>query len=184
VNNLINIALFKTGWIAVVAAAARNIPLAGTLVIAAIVLVRLMQADNRRAEARLLAAAAAIGFAWESALVSAGLVSYPSGTLVHGVAPYWIVAMWLLFATTLNVSMRWLRRHVGIAIAAGAIGGPLAFWAGASAGAVSFAEPLISLIAIGAGWAMLLPLLVSLAVRFERSIEADRSGQLVEEGQS
>lgn len=183
-NNLINIVLFKAGWVAVVAAAARNIPLAGTLAIAAIVVVRLMQADNRAAEARLLAAAAAIGFAWESALVGAGLVSYPSGTLVHGLAPYWIVAMWLLFATTLNVSMRWLRRHISVAIVAGAVGGPLAFWAGASAGAVSFPEPLTALVAIGAGWAMLLPLLVSLAVRFERSVADYRSGQLVEESQS
>lgn len=183
-KSLINIILFKAGWIAVVTAAAGNVPLAGTLAIAGIVLVRLAQADNRAAEARLLVAAGAIGFAWESALVGAGLVSYSSGTLVDGMAPYWIVAMWLLFATTLNVSMRWLRRHVGVAVAAGAVGGPLAFWAGASAGAVSFPEPLVSLVAIGAGWALLLPLLVQLAVRFERSAGDYRSGRLAEESRT
>lgn len=183
-HSIVNIILFKTGWIAVVAAAARNIPLAGTLAIAAIVFLRLLTADNRAAEARLLASAGAIGFAWESLLVGAGLVSYPSGTLLQGMAPYWIVAMWLLFATTLNVGMRWLRRHPAMAVTAGAVGGPLAFWAGASAGAVSFPEPLFSLVAIGAGWALLLPLLVHLAVRFERSAGDLRSGQLAGESRS
>lgn len=183
-HSLFNLILFKAGWVAVVTAAARGVPFAGTLAIAAIVFIRLGQADNRAAEARLLVSAGAIGFAWESALVGAGLVSYPSGTLVAGMAPYWIVAMWLLFATTLNASMRWLRRHIGVAIAAGAIGGPLAFWAGASAGAVTFPTPVISLVAIGAGWALLLPLLVQLAVRFERSADTHRPGELVEESRS
>ncbi len=183
-QSLLNIVLFKAGWIAVVATAANSLPLAGTLAVAGIVVVRLAQAENRAAEARLLAAAGAIGLAWETLLVGAGLVAYPSGTLVPGIAPYWIVAMWLLFATTLNVSMRWLRRHMLVAALAGAIGGPLAFWAGASAGAVTFPEPLVSLAAIGIGWAVLLPLLVQLAVRFERSVADYRSGQLIEESQS
>jgi hypothetical protein len=83
---------------------------------------------------------------------------------VSGLAPYWIVAMWVLFATTLNVGMRWLRRSTAIAAVAGAIGGPLAFFAGASIGAVELVSPAIALIAIGIGWAVMLPLLVKLTV--------------------
>ena len=50
---------------------------------------------------------------------------------------------------------------------AGAIGGPLAFFAGASIGAVELVSPAIALIAIGIGWAVMLPLLVKVAVWLE-----------------
>jgi hypothetical protein len=45
----------------------------------------------------------------------------------------------------------------------GLIGGPLAFWAGAGMGAVSFSDPVLALLAIGAGWSLLLPLLALLS---------------------
>ena len=109
-----------------------------------------------------------MGFAWESVLVISGLLEYSSGTLVPGMAPYWIVVMWVLFATTLNVGMRWLRRNTATAAIAGAVGGPLAFFAGASLGAVELLSPAISLISIGIGWAVLLPLLVQIAIRLDR----------------
>ena len=75
--------------------------------------------------------------------------------------------LWMLFATTLNVGMRWLRRSTLLAIAAGMIGGPMAFLAGQSFGAVTFADPVYSPVIIGLGWAMLLPLMVSIAGRFD-----------------
>ena len=110
-----------------------------------------------------------MGFAWESALVLGGLLEYSSGNWVSGLAPYWIVAMWVLFATTLNVGMRWLRRSTAVAAIAGAIGGPLAFFAGSSIGAVELVSPTIALIAIGIGWAVMLPLLVKFAVWLDGS---------------
>ena len=73
----------------------------------------------------------------------------------------------VLFATTLNVGMRWLRKSTLVAAIAGAIGGPLAFLAGERMGAVSFADPATSLVVIGIGWAVLLPVLVQLAIRFD-----------------
>ena len=51
----------------------------------------------------------AIGAAFDSVLAATGLLVYSSGVLFAGTAPYWIVAMWALFATTLNVSMGWMR---------------------------------------------------------------------------
>ena len=45
----------------------------------------------------------------------------------------------------------------------GVIGGPLAFAAGAAMGAVKFSDPVWSLVIIGAGWAVLLPLFALIA---------------------
>jgi hypothetical protein len=164
---LVNLAVFKVAWTAVVISAAAGAPVIGGIAVAVAVGIHLWSNENPDNEIRLLFVAAAIGFAWESVLVLAGLLEYSSGIWVSGLAPYWIVAMWVLFATTLNVGMRWLRRSTAIAAVAGAIGGPLAFFAGASIGAVELVSPAIALIAIGIGWAVMLPLLVKLAVWLE-----------------
>ena len=164
---LINLSLFKAGWLAAVFSAAASLPGVGTAVIAIAALVHVSLSDRPQDELRLLALAAAIGFAWESSLVASGLVTYGSGMLLPGFAPYWIVAMWVLFATTINIGMRWLRKSTTIAVLTGAVGGPLSFLAGEKAGAVTFSEPQIALFVIGLGWALFLPLLVRYAARNE-----------------
>ena len=167
---VINISLFKAGWLAAVFSAAASVPFLGTLAIAAAVVTHLARSQNRGGEVRLLAMAAAIGFGWESLLVATGLVQYGAASIIPGTAPYWIVAMWLLFATTLNVAMRWLRKSMVVTAIFGAIGGPLSFLAGQKAGAVSFPDPMLSLAVIGLGWAVFLPLLVRYATRVEEPI--------------
>lgn len=168
---LINLLSFKAGWAAAVAGAAASVPALGAAFASGVIVFHLWRTGDARSEGLLLISAALIGLAWESALVAAGLIRYETGFLLPGMAPYWIVAMWVLFATTLNVGMRWLRNSVWIAIAAGAIGGPLAFMAGQKMGAVSFDDPLLSYIVIGIGWAVLLPMLVRLAMRFDGHAE-------------
>lgn len=164
---LINLIAFKAGWIAVILTAAASRPELGLLAVAAVVAIHLARTPDVRPEVFVLAASAGIGLVWESLLVAGGFLVYDSGTLASGFAPYWIVAMWVLFATTLNVGMRWLRKSIFISAAAGAIGGPMAFIAGEAAGAVSFTEPTTTIIAIGVGWMILLPALVMLSTRFD-----------------
>ena len=164
---VVNLVVFKAAWTAVVLSAAAGIPLLGAIAVAVAIGIHLWSSENAEAEARLLLVAAFIGLAWESWLVQAGLLQYTSGNLVPGLAPYWIVAMWVLFATLLNTGMRWLRRSKVVAAIAGGIGGPMAFVAGASVGAVEFVSPVLALIAIGVGWAALLPLLVQIALRLD-----------------
>jgi hypothetical protein len=164
---ILNLAVFKAAWTAVVISAAAGAPAIGAIAVALAVGIHLRSCDNPEAEIRLLLVAAAMGFAWESALVLAGLLEYPSGNWIPGLAPFWIVAMWILFATTLNVGMQWLRRNTAVATIAGAVGGPLAFFAGASVGAVELVSPAIALVCIGIGWAVLLPLLVKVAIRLD-----------------
>lgn len=164
---LLNLTFFKAGWLAAVFSAAASVPFLGTLAIAVAVGTHLALSRSREGEVRLLALAAAIGFGWESILVATGLVQYGAASILPGTAPYWIVAMWLLFATTLNVGMRWLRKNLYVTAIFGAIGGPMSFLAGEKAGAVSFPDPFVSLAVIGLGWAVFLPLLVRYASRVE-----------------
>lgn len=164
---LLNLLSFKAGWAAVIFAAAASMPEVGLLAVAAVVVLHLARTPDVRPEFTLLFVAAGMGLVWESILVNAGLLQYDTGQLVPGVAPYWIVAMWVLFATTLNVGMRWMRRSALIAALAGAAGGPLAFLAGERVGAVTFSDATIALAVIGLGWAVLLPMLVGVARRYD-----------------
>ncbi len=165
--NFLNLALFKAGWFAVVFFAAAQLPVAATVAAVAVVALHLWKSPQRQAEFTLVAISALVGFTWESLLVAADVLEYDTGSLLPGTAPLWIVAMWMLFATTLNVGMRWLRRSRVIAVLAGLVGGPLAFLAGQGAGAVTLNEPVYSVMIIGLGWGLLLPVLVTVACRYD-----------------
>ena len=166
---LANVLAFQTGWFACVLGGAYQRPWLGTAAAAVIVAAHLAGAGARAREATLVGLVALIGFAWDSALVALGWFDYASGTVIDGAAPTWILALWALFATTLNVSLRWLRGRLLLAAGLGAVGGPLAFYTGARLGAVFMPDTAVALSAQGAGYAVLVPLLVTLAQRLDPS---------------
>ena len=164
---VVNFFLFQIGWFACVLGGAHGQPWAGTAVAVAIVAWHLARAAYPSTEIKLVLLAALIGGVWDSALVALGWIAYPSGTLIANTAPHWIVAMWMLFATTLNVSLRWLKQHAFPAILLGAVVGPFAHYAGEMLGALKFIEWQTAIAAQAIGWGMLLPLLVMLSNRFD-----------------
>jgi len=164
---LINFLAFQVGWFACVMGAANGMPSLGPIVVLGVIALHLSFAIESKPEIRLMICAALIGVVYDSLLVYAGLVSYSNGTLIAGTAPYWIVTLWVLFATTLNVSLRWLRGNMLLAGVLGAIAGPLSYLAGSKLGAVEFAQPAYAVVALAAGWAMFMPMLIQLADRFD-----------------
>jgi hypothetical protein len=164
---VVNFLLFQIGWFASVLGGAHHRPWLGTFVALALVAFHVIRATRPGPEAILVLLSGAIGLVFDSALVAAGWVTYASGTLSSPVAPPWIVALWLLFATTLNVSLRWLRRRRSIAVLLGAVGGPLAYWGGARLGAMEFVQPVAASVALALGWAAVTPALVWLAQQFD-----------------
>lgn len=159
-NLIINIIGFQFGWFAAVLGGANQLAWLGTAAALIIVAIHLFRSPGPGKEARLIMVAALIGLAWESALVSLDIMSYPSGTLVPGLAPHWIVAMWMLFATTLNVSFRWLRHRARLSAVLGAAFGPLAFYAGHRLGGVEFSQTALAMVVLATGWALFMPLLL------------------------
>lgn len=164
---LANFLAFQIGWFACVLGGAHALPWVGTGIALAIVAWHLTRAVRPRQELLLVLSAAAIGALFDSLLVALGWLVYPSGTLIAGTAPHWIVALWMLFAITLNLSLAWLKRRLWVAVLFGAIGGPLAYLGGAKLGALNFAAPTPAFIALAIGWALFTPLLVMLARRFD-----------------
>jgi hypothetical protein len=166
VTLLINILIYQVAWIVCILGGANGMPLLGVVVVALAVAYHLYRAGDARPEMVLIGCAALIGAVWDSLLVASGWLVYPSGTLVEGTAPYWIVALWIVFATTLNVSLRWFKQHLVIAALFGAAGGPLAYYAGARLGGVTFTDTTLALTALGIGWTVLMPSMMLLAQRY------------------
>ena len=164
---LVNFVAFQVGWFACVLGGAHQLPWLGTILVSIIIAVHVSRASRPRAEISLVLLAISIGSVWDSYLVWRGWLEYPSGTLIPDTAPHWILAMWGVFATTLNLSLRWLKGRWLIAILSGAIAGPLAYYAGARLGGVVFTEQTTALIALSLGWAVLMPLLMALSQRLD-----------------
>jgi hypothetical protein len=165
--NLLNFVLFQIGWFACVLSGAAGWPWLGALLAVAIIAWHVWRAPLRATELKLIGFAVVIGTVWDSLLVWQNWLSYPSGMLLSYAAPYWIVILWALFATTLNVSLRWLKGRRVYALVFGAIGGPLAYFAGQRLGAVHFVEVRDALLALTVGWALLTPVLLSLSQRYD-----------------
>jgi len=172
---LSNVIAFQTGWFACVLGGAHGWPWLGVVVTVAVVALHLDRAARPRMEATLILASGSLGFVADSLLTGMGLLRFPSGQIHPQLAPYWMVAMWALFATTLNVSLRWLKSRLGLAALLGAVAGPLAYYGGAKLGGVSFGDPLASLLAVAGVWTLAMPLLLVMASRWNGATETDRA---------
>jgi Protein of unknown function (DUF2878) len=162
-----NLVIYQIVWLACILSAARGIPVLGILAALIAVVWHVSQAQRPLAEFQLILITGLIGGLWDSLLVVLGLIHYPSGALMPWMAPVWIIALWMAFATTFNLGLRWLHGHYGLAAIFGMVGGPLAWWSGHALGALTLLNPLMTLAVLGLGWAALMPVLMRLAACFD-----------------
>ena len=141
-NVFLNAALYQAGWLACTLGAAHGMPWAGPAAAAAIIWWHLARAPRASDELRLLGVAAATGLLFETALLHSGWISYPGTSGPGSLAPLWMVTLWALFATTFNVSLRRLRDYPVMASMLGAVGAPVAYYAGAGMGALTLIAPV------------------------------------------
>ncbi len=163
---VINFILFQLAWFSCVIGAAKGMPWLGVVVTLATVIWHLTQAKAIKPEAMLILSALAIGASYDQILLSLNLVTYVHHGWDVAFAPVWILALWVAFSTILNVSLRWMRGKHLIAIAFGAIGGPLAYLGAEKLGAVTL-YGASSYIALSVGWAIITPLLLLISIRLD-----------------
>ncbi len=162
-----NAIAFQIGWFACVLGAAYGLAAAGSALAAVIVALHLVFAARPAQSLKLIAIALLLGGLWDSALMAARALEFTSGGPMRGAAPHWILALWALFATTLNVSLGWLHGRALLAALVGAVAGPLSYWGAAQLGAVTLIDPVFALTALAVGWAAIMPALMALARRYD-----------------
>lgn len=159
-THLANYAAYQLGWIAAVGGAAVGAPVAGAVVAFALTAAHVGLARERAREAALVAAAVATGLVVERLLIAEGTYRLLAAAPVGAWPPPWLVALWAQFATTWRYSLATVFARWWTAALFGALGGPLAFVAGARVGAVVLATPLTpALVRLGVAWAVALAVL-------------------------
>ena len=166
-----NVGLFKIGWLSCVYGAASGYAIEGCLLALLIVAISVKQANNRQSELLTVALITLVGLIWESIVASQHLMIYAthSNQQLNGLAlaPYWLIVMWALFATTINQSMTWLKDRLIVDTIMGGIFGPLAFVAGEKLGAVVFVNESAAMLLLAVGWALLMPAICLIAKGIE-----------------
>jgi hypothetical protein len=168
-RKLASFVAFYLCWFACVGGAARGVPWLGPLAVAAYVAGYLRTLPSGRERARhawLLGLAGVVGYAADSVLVLAGVLTFPPHVVLGWPSTAWMVALWVLQAAVLGGALSWMRNRFTLAAVVGVIGGPLAYLAGERMGAAVLGPtPAVALAAIAAEWALAMPLLVWLDER-------------------
>ena len=161
---LINFGLFQLGWFIAIWGAAHQKLLPSMIAIALIFMVYMIQARYKKEAFILLLLIMLLGLIFDQCLLSFGLIEYKSQFSEY-IVPIWIVALWGLFATTLNLSLHWLKHYKLLTLLFGLIGGPLAYIAAEKLNAIQL-KNAYALLALALGWALITPLSFVIAKRW------------------
>jgi hypothetical protein len=160
-----NFILFQLAWFACVMGAALAMPWMGVGVTFIILGWHFYCAKQAKPEMALMLAALFIGATFDQSMLTLQLIEYQAHGWSSWLVPVWILALWLAFASTLNVSLGWMHDRYVVAVLFGAAGGPLAYLAAQKLGAVTV-QGSTAYVALAIGWGVITPLLVMTAKRF------------------
>jgi hypothetical protein len=171
---LINFVSFYVGWVACVAGAGRGRTMLGPVVVAALLALQLLLRPHAAREALLILVVGVLGWTVDTTQALLGVFSFGTTSPVPWLCPLWLVAVWMMFATTLTASMRWLNGRYAVAALFGAAGGPLSYYYGLRLGAIEFnTNIVITLVTLAVVWAAVMPVLVWLARAFVPNASGD-----------
>jgi len=162
-RKIINVIAFQSAWFAAVLGAANGMLWLGVVAVPLALGLHLALSPDWRPELLLAFCAAGMGFATDTLLIASGSFSPIPYVFPVPFSSLWMVMLWVNLATTMNVSMAWLRGRYALGAVFGAIGGPLAYYSGAKLGAMTRLPEPGGLLWIGVAWAIALPLLYGAA---------------------
>ncbi|MBB4862149.1 hypothetical protein HNP46_000987 [Pseudomonas nitritireducens] len=155
---LANALWLQAGWWGCVLGAQRP-PLLAAVAVG--LLLHLALCRQRRAEGVALVSVGLAGCALDAALGLLGVFDFHGALL-----PPWLALLWLVFASGLRHSLAWAAQPAWRGALFGALGGPLAYAAGAPLAGVGLPLGLgLSVLLLALLWAVWLPLMLRLALR-------------------
>ena len=167
-DTLVNMTLYLAGWFAMVLGSAGGRPWTGAAVGLGLLAVHIALARERGPEIVTILAIGILGTVTDSAQAFAGVFVFESGYWSYWVIPFWITVMWMQLATLFHFTLRRLSRRYFLSATIGAVGGPVALLIGERLEGVIFPMGMRhSLLILAAVWAVILPLCVLVADRFQ-----------------
>lgn len=160
----VNIIAFQIGWFACVLGGANDLSWLGALIGIIILALHIRISQNKGFETQLIMMAMMMGLVFDSIPKSLGWIMFtPVDFWPNALSPPWMVMLWGLFATTMNMSLSWLKNKLRLAFILGAIAGPLTYWSGERFGALHLSQPLFVMLYLSFGWALAVPVLLKIA---------------------
>lgn len=152
-------------WVITVAGAGRGWWWAGPLALLVFAGIAFRLTPWPRTDLALVCVACLAGLIIDSAYVQAGLMRFAEPVPFMGLAPIWILGMWISFALTLNHSLGFFKRHLWLAVVFGAVGGPMAYWVAAHkfAAVDLCGTPAAVYLTLAVVWGVMTPLLLAMA---------------------
>jgi len=156
----LQLGFYQLGWWLCVLGAAHGQPLFGPVVLAGCLLIHLACIHGVGREAILMLVATVLGVIGDSLCSCAGAVAFGGGPHPGPWPPLWMIVLWPAFAASLRLSLSFLQHRLRLAALLGALGGPLAYFAGWRLGALHGPHGLGPFLGgVACEWAIAMPLL-------------------------
>lgn len=126
-STLWNLVCFNIAWLGLVFIGNLFIPIAIFLLGA-----QLWSSDTDKSDIVLILLVATVGVALDFILIHVGVFTFPDTENI----PYWLITLWVCFASTIRKSLDFLARSRWLQFLVGAFVAPLSYLAGAKAGVV------------------------------------------------
>lgn len=163
---IVNVVALQAGWFACVIGGSGEFPGIGPGFVLAHLCLHLLLTREKTRDALVIAVVTIIGIVADGVLLRIGAIAFDSGVVDRWIAPLWMIALWANFATSLNLTLEFLRGRFVLAMLLGAIGGASAYWGGVRFGALSMPPgEWQGTAAVAIEWAIVTPLLVWIAAR-------------------
>lgn len=167
-RTVVDFIAFQVIWVACVWGAGKAHGWLGPASLACWLPIYIFLSKRRKEEALLALACGLIGFGVDTLHIRLGTFSAPRFILPPPLCPVWLLALWINMAPLINSNLKWLHGRYFLAMLFGALGGPLAYWAGMRFGAISFGHQLpVGLFVLACAWAVIFPLLIWISKRLE-----------------
>jgi hypothetical protein len=162
---VLNYIAFQAGWFTCVWGAGQGMIWLGPLFVTIVMCVQAgILAKMTRGELYFLVFGIFIGLVIDTGMILAGVYDPVRKILPWPLAPVWIIALWVLFTGTFNLSLQWLHGRPLYACLLGALAAPMSYAAGQRLGAATMDPSFLkSYVAFGVVWGITVPALFALS---------------------
>lgn len=176
-NVIANFILFQAAWFACVIGAVQGLPWLAFAFVLVVVIGQWHFAKWSNNALIFILVAGILGGLVDQGFLQFNIVQYVAHGWTANMVPIWIIGLWLAFASTINLSMRWLRGKWLTQLLFGAIGGPMAYFAAQKLGAVVISSNPTDWAVLALAWAVMTVLLFKLAEYLEHvAVGGDANG--------
>ncbi|PXF64088.1 DUF2878 domain-containing protein [Kangiella spongicola] len=167
-DKIINFILLQLVWAAFILGVTYGYVWVGLLVFLLMMGWQLRSNVRKDSDLVVIVASIVAGFVLASIWSSSDLILYKNHWPSAGIAPWWILALWVALGASFNHSLEWVQSSPYLAGLLFAIGGPLSYLGAERIGAVEINTPILTLSLMAVGWFLTGFLLTFVAKRFHQ----------------